>query len=38
MRPKWTDFLRPVITEKCVAKDVETGQIMTMATRVELFR
>ena len=32
------EFLRLVITEKCVAKDVETGQIMTMTTTVELFR
>ena len=29
------DLLRLVIIQKCEVKDIETGQIMTMATRVE---
>ena len=31
------DFLRLVIIEKCEVKDIEIGQIMTMATRVDIF-
>ena len=30
------DFLRLVIIEKCEVKDIEIGQIMTMATRVDI--
>ena len=30
------DFLRLVIFEKCEVKDIEIGQIMTMATRVDI--
>ena len=30
------DFLRLVIIEKCEVKDIGIGQIMTMATRVEI--
>ena len=30
------DFLRVVIMEKCEVKDIEIGQIMTMATRVDI--
>ena len=30
------DFLRLVITAKYEVKDIETGQIMTMATRVDI--
>ena len=36
MRPRWMDFLRLVIMEKCEVKDIEIGQIMTMATRVDI--
>ena len=36
MRPRWMDFLRLVITAKYEVKDIETGQIMTMATRVDI--
>ena len=36
MRPSWMDFLRLVINEKCEVKDIEIGQIMTMATRVDI--
>ena len=35
MRPRWIDFLRLVIIEKCEVKDIEIGQIMTMATILE---
>ena len=30
------DFLRLVIIEKCEVKDIEIGQIMTIATSVDL--
>ena len=30
------DFLILVITEKCEVRDIEIGQIMTMATRVDI--
>ena len=30
------DFLRLVIIEKCEVKDIEIGQIMTMATSVDI--
>ena len=30
------DFLRLVIIEKCEVKDIGIGQIMTMATRVDI--
>ena len=33
---RWMDFLRLVIIEKCEVKDIEIGQIMTMATRVDV--
>ena len=35
MRPRWMDFLKLVIIEKCEVKDIEIGQIMTVTTRVE---
>ena len=35
MRPRWMEFLRLVIIEKCEVKDIEIGQIMTVATRVD---
>ena len=36
MRPRWMNFLKLVIIEKCKVKDIEIGQIMTMATRVDI--
>ena len=30
------DYLRLVIIEKCEVNDIEIGQIMTMATRVDI--
>ena len=30
------NFLKLVIIEKCKVKDIEIGQIMTMATRVDI--
>ena len=30
------DFLKLVIIEKCEVKDIEIGQIMTTATRVDI--
>ena len=32
------DFLILVITEKCEVRDIEIGQIMTMATRVDILK
>jgi len=36
MRPRWMDFLKLLIIEKCEVKDIEIGQIMTTATRVDI--
>ena len=36
MKSRWTNFLRLVIIEKCEVKDIEIGQIMTMATSVDI--
>ena len=37
MKPRWMDFLRLVVIEKCEVKDIEIGQNeLWLATRVDI--